>query len=439
MSETHTPTHAPQEAPTQAQVHAAGTTATTGAHAAQELAGRYSRSMIGVFGTPQRVLVRGEGTRVWDADGKEYLDLLAGIAVNALGHAHPDVVAALTKQAGTLVHVSNFFATPTQIELAERLLELADAPAGSGVFFTNSGTESNEAAFKIARRTGRPRILALENSFHGRTMGALALTHKEAYRAPFEPLPGGVEFLPAGDTAALEAALAPGDVAALVLEPIQGEAGVLPLSEDYLRAARELTARHGALLILDEVQTGVGRTGEWFAHQRTGGVVPDVMTLAKGLGGGFPIGAVLTFGERASTLLSPGQHGTTFGGNPLGAAVALAVLGTIAEDGLLASARTLGAQLQARITELAARDARITGVRGAGLLQGITLAAPIAPQVVAAALEAGFILNAANPTTLRLAPPLIITGEELDSFVEALPALLDRAAQAADTTDEKRS
>jgi acetylornithine aminotransferase len=270
-------------------------------------------------------------------------------------------------------------------------------------------------------------------------MGALALTHKEAYRAPFEPLPGGVEFLPAGDTAALEAALAPGDVAALVLEPIQGEAGVLPLSEDYLRAARELTARHGALLILDEVQTGVGRTGEWFAHQRTGGVVPDVMTLAKGLGGGFPIGAVLTFGERASTLLSPGQHGTTFGGNPLGAAVALAVLGTIAEDGLLASARTLGAQLQARITELAARDARITGVRGAGLLQGITLAAPIAPQVVAAALEAGFILNAANPTTLRLAPPLIITGEELDTFVEALPALLDRAAQAADTTDEKRS
>jgi acetylornithine aminotransferase len=183
----------------------------------------------------------------------------------------------------------------------------------------------------------------------------------------------------------------------------------------------------------------VGRTGEWFAHQRTGGVVPDVMTLAKGLGGGFPIGAVLTFGERASTLLSPGQHGTTFGGNPLGAAVALAVLGTIAEDGLLASARTLGAQLQARITELAARDARITGVRGAGLLQGITLAAPIAPQVVAAALEAGFILNAANPTTLRLAPPLIITGEELDTFVEALPALLDRAAQAADTTDEKRS
>ncbi|TDP80656.1 acetylornithine aminotransferase [Brachybacterium sp. AG952] len=407
---------------------------------AQELAGRYSRSMIGVFGTPQRVLVRGEGTHVWDADGKEYLDLLGGIAVNALGHAHPDVVAAMTKQAGTLVHVSNFFATPTQIELAERLLQLAQAPEGSGVFFTNSGTESNEAAFKIARRTGRPRILALEKSFHGRTMGALALTHKEAYRAPFEPLPGGVEFLPAGDVAALEAALAPGDVAALVLEPIQGEAGVLPLTEEYLRAARELTARHGALLILDEVQTGVGRTGEWFAHQAIEGLQPDVMTLAKGLGGGFPIGAVLTFGEHATGLLSPGQHGTTFGGNPLGAAVSLAVLGTLAEDGLLEKARTLGTQLQARILELAGRDPRITGVRGAGLLQGITLAAPIAPQVVAAALEHGFILNAANPSTLRLAPPLIITDEELGSFVEALPALLDAAEQAAaSTTDEKRS
>ena len=426
MSETQTPVQ--------------GTTAAPGEPGAQELAGRYSRSMIGVFGTPQRVLVRGEGTRVWDADGKEYLDLLGGIAVNALGHAHPDVVAAMTKQAGTLVHVSNFFATPTQIELAERLLQLAQAPEGSGVFFTNSGTESNEAAFKIARRTGRPRILALEKSFHGRTMGALALTHKEAYRAPFEPLPGGVEFLPAGDTAALEAALAPGDVAALVLEPIQGEAGVLPLTEEYLRAARELTARHGALLILDEVQTGVGRTGEWFAHQAIGGLQPDVMTLAKGLGGGFPIGAVLTFGEHATGLLSPGQHGTTFGGNPLGAAVSLAVLGTIAEDGLLEKARTLGTQLQARILELAGRDPRITGVRGAGLLQGITLAAPIAPQVVAAALEHGFILNAANPSTLRLAPPLIITDEELGSFVEALPALLDAAERAAaSTTDEKRS
>jgi len=409
---------------------------------AEELAQRYSRSLIGVFGAPQRVLVRGEGVHVWDADGNCYLDLLGGIAVNALGHAHPDVVAALGKQAETLGHVSNFFATPTQIELAERLLQLAQAPEGSGVFFTNSGTESNEAAFKIARRTGRPRIIALERSFHGRTMGALALTHKEAYRAPFEPLPGGVEFLPAEDLPALEAALATGDVAAVVLEPIQGEAGVIPLTEAYLRGVRELTAAHGTLMILDEVQTGIGRTGEWFAHQRFEGIVPDVMTLAKGLGGGFPIGAVVTFGEHASTLLSPGQHGTTFGGNPLGAAVSLAVLGTLAEEDLLTAARTLGAQLTAEVAELAARDPRVEGSRGAGLLQGIALAAPIAPQVVTAALEAGFIVNAANPSTIRLAPPLVVTGEQLTSFLTALPALLDRAEQLAagtDSTPEKRS
>ncbi|MCW1806161.1 acetylornithine transaminase [Brachybacterium squillarum] len=409
---------------------------------AEELAQRYSRSLIGVFGTPQRVLVRGEGVHVWDADGNRYLDLLGGIAVNALGHAHPDVVAALGKQAETLGHVSNFFATPTQIELAERLLQLAKAPGGSGVFFTNSGTESNEAAFKIARRTGRPRIIALERSFHGRTMGALALTHKEAYRAPFEPLPGGVEFLPAEDLPALEAALATEDVAAVVLEPIQGEAGVIPLTEAYLRGVRELTAAHGTLMILDEVQTGIGRTGEWFAHQRFEGVVPDVMTLAKGLGGGFPIGAVVTFGEHASTLLSPGQHGTTFGGNPLGAAVSLAVLGTLAEEDLLSAARTLGAQLTAEVAALAAKDPRVEGSRGAGLLQGIALAAPIAPQVVTAALEAGFIVNAANPSTIRLAPPLVVTGEQLTSFLTALPALLDRAEQLAagtDPTPEKRS
>lgn len=409
---------------------------------AEELAQRYSRSLIGVFGAPQRVLVRGEGVHVWDADGNRYLDLLGGIAVNALGHAHPDVVAALGKQAETLGHVSNFFATPTQIELAERLLQLAQAPGGSGVFFTNSGTESNEAAFKIARRTGRPRIIALERSFHGRTMGALALTHKEAYRAPFEPLPGGVEFLPAEDLPALEAALAPGDVAAVVLEPIQGEAGVIPLTEAYLRGVRELTAAHGTLMILDEVQTGIGRTGEWFAHQRFEGIVPDVMTLAKGLGGGFPIGAVVTFGEHASTLLSPGQHGTTFGGNPLGAAVSLAVLGTLAEEDLLTAARTLGAQLTAEVAALAAKDPRVEGSRGAGLLQGIALAAPIAPQVVTAALEAGFIVNAANPSTIRLAPPLVVTGEQLTSFLTALPALLDRAEQltaGTDPTPEKRS
>ena len=262
-----------------------------------ELADRYGRALLPVFGTPQRVLARGEGVHVWDTDGKQYLDLLAGIAVNSLGHAHPALLSAISKQAETLGHVSNFFASAPQIELAEKLLEVADAPAGSGVFFANSGTEANEAAFKIARRTGRPRILALQDSFHGRTMGALALTSKEAYRAPFEPLPGGVEFLEVGDEQALANALAPGDVAAVFAEPIQGEAGVRALDPDYLRALRRLTREHGTLLILDEVQTGIGRTGHWFAHQAIEGLQPDVMTLAKGLGGGFPIGAVISFGQ----------------------------------------------------------------------------------------------------------------------------------------------
>lgn len=400
-----------------------------------DLAERYRAAMIPVFGTPQRVLARGEGARVWDESGREYLDLLGGIAVNALGHAHPDVVAALTKQIGTLGHVSNFFASRPQIELAEKLLRLAQAPEGSGVFFTNSGTEALETAFKIARRTGRPRVLALENAFHGRTMGALALTHKKAYRAPFEPLPGGVSWIPAGDVEALRTELARGDVAALVAEPIQGEAGVLPVSRDYLRAARDLTRERGTLLILDEVQTGIGRTGRWFAHQDPAGgkdtIVPDVMTVAKGLGGGFPIGAAIAFGSAVRDLLQPGEHGTTFGGNPVGAAVALTVLGTIAEDGLLENARTVGAEITSAV--LGSHPA-ITSVTGEGLLLGIHLDAPIAAEVVTAALEAGFIVNAANPSTIRLAPPLVLTPEEARSFTEALPGLLDTARSAHETT-----
>ena len=391
---------------------------------------RYRDAMIPLFGTPQRVLVRGEGCRVWDDQGREYLDLLAGIAVNALGHGHAALTSAIAKQAESMAHVSNFFASPTQIELAERLLSLAHAPAGSGVFFANSGTEANEAAFKLARRHGgakRPRIIALEHAFHGRTMGALALTHKAAYREPFAPLPGGVEWVPVGDVAALEAALAPGDVAAVLAEPIQGEAGVRPLDPEYLRAMRSLTREHGSLMVLDEVQTGIGRTGHWFAHQAIEGLQPDAMTLAKGLGGGFPIGAMVVFGEHACGLLTAGQHGTTFGGNPLGAAVALSVLGTIEEDGLLAHATAVGEHLVSAVEALA--HPGIAGVRGAGLLRGIALADPIAPAVVGAALDAGFIVNAPDPHTLRLAPPLVITAGELDSFVAALPALLDAAAR----------
>jgi len=391
----------------------------SGAHWAQ----RYSNAVMNTFGPPQCVLVRGEGAYVWDADGKRYLDLLAGIAVNALGHAHPTLTAAISAQLGTLGHVSNFFGTPTQIALAERLLALAGAGEGSRVFFANSGTEANEAVFKMARRTGRPRILALEGSFHGRTMGALALTHKAAYREPFEPLPGGVEFLPFGDTAALEAAI-DDDVAALVVEPIQGEAGVRPLPPGYLARARELTAAHGVLLAIDEVQTGMGRTGAWFAYQHQhlgGGITPDVVTLAKGLGGGFPIGAVIAYGERAATLLGRGQHGTTFGGNPVAAAAALTTIGVIERDGLLAHVRELSALLRSEIAALA--HPLVSGVRGEGLLLAIQLTQPVAAALAARAQDAGFIINAVRPTTIRLAPPLILTSGQVADFVAFMAAV----------------
>lgn len=400
---------------------------------AAEWGERYSRALMGTYGSPQRVLVRGEGSYVWDVDGKRYLDLLAGIAVNALGHAHPTLVSAVSAQLGTLGHISNFFASPTQIALAERLLELAaegGAPPGSRVFLANSGTEANEAAFKMARRTDRPRVLALEGAFHGRTMGALALTHKPAYRAPFEPLPGGVEHLPFGDVEALAAALGD-DVAAVVLEPVQGEAGVRALPPGYLAEARRLTAQHGALLILDEVQSGMGRTGAWLAHQLPhigGGVVPDVVTLAKGLGAGFPVGAVIAYGERAGLLLGAGQHGTTFGGNPVASAAALATIHVIERDGLLSRTRELGDWLLRSVGSLT--HPLLAGARGEGLLLAITLTAPVAPAVAAAALAAGYIVNPVAPEAIRLAPPLVLTRSQAEDFVRDLPAILDAAAGA---------
>jgi len=393
-----------------------------------EWTARYSRALMNTFGPPKRVLVRGEGAYVWDADGKRYLDLLAGIAVNALGHAHPTLTAAISAQLGTLGHVSNFFATPAQVALAERLLALAGGDAASRVFFTNSGTEANEAVMKMARRTGRPRILALEGAFHGRSMGALAMTHKLAYREPFEPLPGGVEFLPFGDTAALEAAMAD-DVAALVLEVVHGEAGVRPLPPGYLAHARKLADANGVLLVVDEVQTGIGRTGRWFAFQAEelgGGVLPDVITLAKGLAGGFPIGAVVALGERAATLLGPGQHGSTFGGNPVAAAAALATLGVIERDGVLAHVQDVGARLASSL-----RGPLVRSVRGEGLLVAVELVAPVAALVAERALEAGFIVNAVTPTALRLAPPLIVTWDQLSTFVDFLAGL------PADLAEEK--
>ncbi|EGQ73930.1 acetylornithine transaminase [Actinomyces sp. oral taxon 448] len=388
---------------------------------------RYADTVMNTFGTPARVLVRGEGAHLWDADGREYIDLLAGIAVNCLGHAHPAIVAAVSEQIATLGHVSNVFTSPAQVRLAEQVVELVfpgARPGRSKAFLANSGTEANEAAFKIVRRHGgsaRPRVLALVDAFHGRTMGALALTYKAAYRRPFEPLPGGVEFVPAGDVDALRSALGP-DVAALFVEPIQGEAGVRELPSGYLETARELTSAVGALLVVDEVQTGMGRTGAWMAHHLLApGVTPDVVTLAKGLGGGMPIGATVATG-RAAELLEPGQHGTTFGGNPVAAAAALAVIDTIRREDLLARVTSLGERWAER---LEAVDA-VTQVRGRGLLRGVGLADAVGPagEVADELGRRGFIVNAPRPDTLRLAPPFVLSDADADAFTAALADLL---------------
>ncbi|MGO4362831.1 acetylornithine transaminase [Terrabacter sp. RAF57] len=394
--------------------------------AGSDLLGRYAGAMVQVFGTPQLVLASGHGCWVTDVDGKRYLDLLSGIAVNALGHGHPALVQAVTKQAESAIHVSNFFTSEPAIALAERILAVASAPEGSGVFFANSGTEATEAAIKLSRRTGRTRIVALEGSFHGRSTGALALTHKAAYREPFEPLIPEVVFVPPNDPDALQAAV--GDTtAALFVEPVQGEAGVRELSVDYLRLAREVASAHGALLVVDEIQTGIGRTGDWFAHQQSG-IVPDAMTLAKGLGGGVPIGALVTFGPDTTALLAAGQHGTTFGGNPLACAAGLAVLDTIERDHLLEHVRDVAALLDDVEIE------GVSGTRGRGLLRAIELDGIPAPAVMAAARDAGFIVNAVTPTALRLAPPLVISADELQGFLDALPAILEAAHAAGETT-----
>lgn len=391
-----------------------------------ELTDRYTEAMMQTFGRPARVLTRGEGARLWDADGNEYLDLLAGLAVNSLGHAHPFVTAAITSQLTTLGHISNLFASPAQIALAERLATLVtvnDPSQQARVFFTNSGTEANEAAFKLTRRTGRTRLIAMEGSFHGRTMGALAITHNPAYREPFEPLPPEVTFVPYGDIEALRAAM-DHTVAAVVLEPLQGENGVVPLPAQYLQQARALTIEYGALLWLDEVQTGIGRCGHWWAAQPSG-ITPDVITFAKGLGAGFPIGACVATG-RAADFLTAGHHGTTFGGNPVAAIAGLAVLSVIERDGLLARTMELGDHLARSIEAL--EHPLIDHVRGAGLLRGIVLRQDIAAQVVAEALAAGYIINAPRPGIVRLAPPLVIETAQLDRFVHDLPSILERAS-----------
>ena len=377
---------------------------------------RHQQSLMGTFGVPRLALVRGEGCHVWDTDGNRYLDLLGGIAVNALGHGHPALVDAVTRQLQQLGHVSNFFATEPQVRLAERLLALSGRDGR--VFFTSSGTEANEAALKLTRRTGRTRLVAAEGAFHGRTMGALALTSKAAYREPFEPLPGEVTFVPYGDAGALTAAV-DDRTAAVVLEPIQGEAGVVVPPAGYLAAARRITDDHGALLWVDEVQTGMGRTGDWFSHAPD--IRPDVVTLAKGLGGGIPVGACLAFGD-AGGLLGPGNHGTTFGGNPVACAAALAVLDTIEAEGLLEKVRGVGARLREGLAL-----EHVVDVRGQGLLIGLTLDRPVAAAVVRAAQRRGFIVNDCTPDRLRLAPALVLTEEEAAGFLTAWPEILSAA------------
>ncbi len=379
---------------------------------------RWQQSVMNNYGIPPMALVRGEGAVVWDEGGQSYVDLLGGIAVNVLGHAHPAVVAAVTRQIATLGHVSNLYAAEPPVALAELLLALAGRPGK--VFFCNSGAEANEAAFKLSRMTGRTHVVAADGGFHGRTMGALALTGQPAKAAPFRPLPGVVDHVPYGEVAALAATVSE-RTAMVILEPIQGESGVVVPPAGYLAAARRICSDHGALLVLDEVQTGVGRTGHWFAHQAEG-VEPDVVTLAKGLGGGLPLGATMAFGA-AADLLGPGSHASTFGGNPVSCAAGLAVLGTISSEGLLDHVKRIGERLRRGIEGLG--HPLVGGVRGAGLLLGITLTAPVSAAATAALQRAGFLTNPVQADVIRLAPPLILTLEQADAFLAALPAALD--------------
>ena len=390
----------------------------------EELASRWSAVMMSNYKTPPVALDRGAGATVWDVDGNEYTDLLGGIATTILGHAHPKVVEAITAQAQKLGHVSNLAMHEPGVLLAERLLDLAGRPGR--VFFCNSGAEANEAAFKISRLTGRPEVITAEGAFHGRTMGALALTGQPSKAAPFAPLPGGVRYVPYGDGDALAAAV--GERTAMVLlEPMLGEGGVLPAPSGYLAGAASAAADAGALFALDEVQTGIGRTGHWFAHQADG-LQPDVITLAKALGGGLPMGALLAFGD-AADLLTAGAHGSTFGGNPIAAAAALAVLDTIRDEGLLERAKEIEHRFTAGIEGLG--HPAISGVRGRGALLGVVLTADVAPALETQLRAAGFLTNAVAPGVLRLAPPLVLTDQQVDALVAALPAALDTALETA--------
>lgn len=374
---------------------------------------RWGAAMMDNYGTPKVMLARGSGSRVWDTEGNEYVDLIAGIAVNALGHGDPRVIAAISDQWSVIGHVSNLYATEPGMALAERLISLVGDDS-SRVFFCNSGAEANEAAFKMSRLTGRTRVIVANGSFHGRTMGALSLTAQPGKADPFRPLPGDVHVVPFGDAEALDAAI-DDQTAAVFLEPIQGEGGVIVPPEGYLRVAREATQRVGALLVLDEVQTGMGRTGRWFGYQWEG-ITPDVITLAKGLAGGIPMGAVIGVGAAAS-LFSPGMHGSTFGGNPISARAALAVIDAIESDGLLARVQEAGDRLAQGVLKVA--DSIVSEVRGRGLLRAAALIDRPSADVEAALRANGVLANPVSPTAIRMAPPLTIRDVDIDDAVDS--------------------
>lgn len=395
-----------------------------------QLRRRWAGSMMDNYGTPPLALSSGKGVTVTDVDGRNYLDFFAGIAVSALGHAHPAIIEAVTRQIAEIAHTSNMFIHEPGVRLAERLQGLLERP-DARVFFANDGTEANECAVKLARLHGRAkdpsgrrlRIVSTENSFHGRTLGSLSVTGNASKREPFEPLPGPVSFVPFGDVQALRGAV-DDTVSAVFLEPTQGEGGVVPAPPGYLRAARELCDATGALLIMDEVQSGIGRTGNWFASTAAG-VVPDVLTLAKGLGGGLPIGACIAFGDAAS-LFGPGSHGSTFGGNPVSCAAALAVIDTIESDGVLDNVATVGAALEAGLRGL--DSPLVTAVRGSGLWWGVQLTSACAAAVESAARERGVLVNAVKADVLRLAPPLIVSESQIAEAVRVLAEALDAVA-----------